>query len=94
MEVYARAARVDLFLNGKKVGSNTLKNSCDTRFKVEYQPGMLETVVYNQKGKEISRNTLIQQEKKQNCAQLQKNRAFRKIIWHLSVCNIQIRMER
>lgn len=58
VEVYARAARVDLFLNGKKVGSNTLKNSCDTRFKVEYQPGMLETVVYNQKGKEISRNTL------------------------------------
>lgn len=58
VEVYARAARVDLFLNGKKVGSNTLKNSCDTRFKVEYQPGILETVVYNQKGKEISRNTL------------------------------------
>ena len=58
VEVYARAARVDLFLNGKKVGSNTLKNSCDTRFKVEYQPGMLETVVDNQKGKEISRNTL------------------------------------
>lgn len=58
VEVYARAARVDFFLNGKKVGSNTLKNSCDTRFKVEYQPGMLETVVYNQKGKEISRNTL------------------------------------
>lgn len=58
VEVYARAARVDLFLNGKKEGSNTLKNSCDTRFKVEYQPGMLETVVYNQKGKEISRNTL------------------------------------
>lgn len=58
VEVYARAARVDLFLNGKQVGSNTLKNSCDTRFKVEYQPGMLETVVYNQKGKEISRNTL------------------------------------
>lgn len=58
VEVYARVARVDLFLNGKKVGSNTLKNSCDTRFKVEYQPGMLETVVYNQKGKEISRNTL------------------------------------
>lgn len=58
VEVYARAARVDLFLNGKKVGSNTLKNSCDTRFKVEYQPGMLETVVYNQKGKEIFRNTL------------------------------------
>lgn len=58
VEVYARATRVDLFLNGKKVGSNTLKNSCDTRFKVEYQPGILETVVYNQKGKEISRNTL------------------------------------
>ena len=58
VEVYARAARVDLFLNGKKVGSNTLKNSCDTRFKVEYQPGMLGTVVYNQKGKEISKNTL------------------------------------
>lgn len=58
VEVYARAARVDLFLNGKKVGSNTLKNSCDTRFKVGYQPGMLEAVTYNQKGKEISRNTL------------------------------------
>lgn len=58
VEVYARAARVDLFLNGKKIGSNTLKNACDTKFKVIYQSGMLEAVAYDQKGKEVSRSAL------------------------------------
>ena len=58
VEVYARAARVDLFLNGKKIGSNTLKNACDTKFKVIYQSGMLEAVAYDQKGKELSRSAL------------------------------------
>lgn len=58
IEVYARASRVDLFLNGRKVGSNMLRNACDTKFKTVYQPGMLEAVAYDQKGREISRNTL------------------------------------
>lgn len=58
VEVYARAAKVDLFLNGKKIGSNTLKNACDTKFKVIYQSGMLEAVAYDQKGKEVSRSAL------------------------------------
>lgn len=63
VEVYARAARVDLFLNGKKIGSNTLKNACDTKFKVIYQSGMLEAVAYDQKGKEVSRSALYTAEK-------------------------------
>lgn len=87
VEVYARAARVDLFLNGKKVGSNTLKNSCDTRFKVEYQPGMLETVVYNQKGKEISRNTLYTAGKETELRAIAKEQSVQKD--HLAFIRLQ-----
>ena len=58
VEVYVRAAKVDLFLNGRLVGSQVLKNRCDAMFTVEYRPGMLEAVAYNEKGKEISRNAL------------------------------------
>nr|WP_296957686.1 glycoside hydrolase family 2 TIM barrel-domain containing protein [uncultured Mediterraneibacter sp.] len=63
VEVYARAARVDLFINGKKVGSNSLKNACDTKFRTKYQPGMIEAVAYDAQEKEISRNTLYTAEK-------------------------------
>ena len=58
VEVYARASRVDLFINGKKVGSNSPKNACDTKFRTKYQPGMIEAVAYDSQGKELSRNIL------------------------------------
>ena len=58
VEVYARAARVDLFVNGKKVGSNSMKNSCNTKFRTEYQSGMVEAIAYDVQGRELSRSTL------------------------------------
>ena len=58
IEVYARAARVDLLLNGDKIGSHRLKNACDTRFKATYQPGILEAVAYDENGNELSRSRL------------------------------------
>lgn len=58
VEVYVRAAKVDLFLNGRLIGSREMKNRCDTMFTVEYQPGRLEAVAFDESGREISRNML------------------------------------
>ncbi|MDM8211444.1 glycoside hydrolase family 2 TIM barrel-domain containing protein [Mediterraneibacter glycyrrhizinilyticus] len=58
VEVYARAAKIDLFLNGRLIGSRELKNRCDTTFTVEYRPGRLEAVAYDDSGREISGNAL------------------------------------
>ena len=58
MEVYARAARVELFVNGKSVGAKKLKNDCVARFKCAYQDGTVDAVSYNASGKEIGRSTL------------------------------------
>lgn len=87
VEVYARAARVDLFLNGKKIGSNTLKNACDTKFKVIYQSGMLEAVAYNQKGKELSRSALYTAEKDTELRVIAEEKSVRKD--HLTFIRLQ-----
>lgn len=58
VEVYARAARIELILNGKKVGDKTMKNGCDTMFAITYEPGTLEAVAYDESGRELSRNAL------------------------------------
>lgn len=47
VEVYARAARVELVLNGRTVGSKTLKNDCLARFSIPYESGTLEAVSYD-----------------------------------------------
>lgn len=47
VEVYARAARVELVLNGHTVGSKTLKNDCLARFSIPYESGTLEAVSYD-----------------------------------------------
>lgn len=87
VEVYARAARVDLFLNGKKIGSNTLKNACDTKFKVIYQSGMLEAVAYDQKGKEVSRSALYTAEKDTELRVIAEEKSVRKD--HLAFIRLQ-----
>lgn len=58
VEVYTRAAKVSLFLNGKLLGSRKLKNRCDTVFATEYRPGKLEAVAYDADGREMSRAAL------------------------------------
>lgn len=55
VEVYARAARVDLVLNGHTVGSKTLKNDCVARFSIPYESGTLEAVSYDAADHEIGR---------------------------------------
>lgn len=55
VEVYARAARVELVLNGHTVGSKTLKNDCLARFSVPYESGMLEAVSYDAADHEMGR---------------------------------------
>lgn len=53
VEVYARAARVDLVLNGHTVGSKTLKNDCLAKFSIPYESGTLEAVSYDAADHEI-----------------------------------------
>ena len=55
VEVYARAARVELVLNGHTVGSKTLKNDCFARFSIPYESGTLEAVSYDAADHEIGR---------------------------------------
>ena len=58
VEVYARAARVELVLNGHTVGSKTLKNDCLARFSIPYESGTLEAVSYDAADHEIGRYKL------------------------------------
>lgn len=55
VEVYARAARVELVLNGHTVGSKTLKNDCLARFSIPYESGTLEAVSFDAAAHEIGR---------------------------------------
>mgnify|MGYP000057836938 CR=1 FL=1 len=55
VEVYARAARVELVLNGHTVGSKMLKNDCLAKFSIPYESGTLEAVSYDAADHEIGR---------------------------------------
>lgn len=55
VEVYARAARVELVLNGCTVGSKTLKNDCLAKFNIPYESGTLEAVSYDAADHEMGR---------------------------------------
>ena len=55
VQVYARAARVELVLNGHTVGSKTLKNDCLARFSIPYESGTLEAVSYDAADHEMDR---------------------------------------
>ena len=60
VEVYANAARVQLVLNGRPVGSHTLtaKDQFLATFQVPYESGELVAVAYDGDGREIGRDTL------------------------------------
>ena len=58
VEVYARAAKVELQLNGKAVGTKVLKNTCLAHFRIPYENGELTAVSYDGAGREIGRKTL------------------------------------
>lgn len=58
VEVYARAYRAALYINGKKVGEQLLKNDCIARFDCTYEDGTIEAVSFDQNGKELGRSAL------------------------------------
>lgn len=58
VEVYARAAWVELFLNGKSVGRKRLRDDCIARLKCAWEPGALEAVAYDEAGHEVGRHAL------------------------------------
>ena len=57
VEVYARAAQVELFINGKSVGKKNVKK-CRANFNTTYEDGEITAVSYDEKGKEINRYSL------------------------------------
>ena len=57
VEVYARAAQVELFINGKSVGKKKVKK-CRANFNTTYQDGEITAVSYDENGKEINRYSL------------------------------------
>ena len=59
VEIYARAASVELFINEKSKGRKAFKNDCRFIFKVPYENGTIEAVSYDESGKETGRNRLV-----------------------------------
>ena len=59
VEVYARAAAVELFLNGRSLGKKSFGDNCLVSFRVPYENGTLEAVSYDEGGREIGRNKLV-----------------------------------
>lgn len=59
VEVYARAYKVELKLNGKTVGEKVLRNDCMARFRCRYEAGVLEAVAYDASGAPIGTNRLV-----------------------------------
>lgn len=58
VEVYARAARVELQLNGKSMGSKTFRKDCKTQFRIPYESGTLTAIAYDAAGRELGRDVL------------------------------------
>ncbi|MBQ5986112.1 MAG: DUF4982 domain-containing protein, partial [Clostridia bacterium] len=57
VEVYFDAARIELYLDGKKLANAKVKD-CRAMFNVNYAPGKLEAVAFDASGREIARNAL------------------------------------
>lgn len=58
VEVYYDAAKVELFLNDKKLGTKAVKDFRAV-FRTKYMPGKLTAVAYDASGKELGRDTLV-----------------------------------
>lgn len=58
VEVFARAAEVELLVNGKKAARGKVKK-CRTKFHIPYEDGEITAVSYDKNGREINRQTLM-----------------------------------
>ncbi|MDD3660687.1 MAG: glycoside hydrolase family 2 TIM barrel-domain containing protein, partial [Lachnospiraceae bacterium] len=59
IEVYARAEKVALFLNGALIGEKKLKKTCRVIFHAKYQNGILKAVAYDELGN-VMRETQLE----------------------------------
>ncbi|MHC1721771.1 MAG: glycoside hydrolase family 2 TIM barrel-domain containing protein [Aminipila sp.] len=59
VEVYTRAQRVVLHLNGRKVGEKHFSGDCRFVFHTRYQPGKLEAKAYDRDNQEIASTVLL-----------------------------------
>ena len=57
VEVFARAAEVELLINGETVGRKKVKK-CRTKFQVTYHDGEITAISYDSDGRELGRQTL------------------------------------
>ena len=58
VEVFARAAEVELQVNGKKAARGKVKK-CRSKFHIPYEDGEITAVSYDRNGHEINRQTLV-----------------------------------
>ncbi len=58
VEVYARAASVELFVNGRSAGKKPMGKNCVFTFHVPYENGTVEAVSYDESGHVIGKNAL------------------------------------
>ncbi|MCR5230001.1 MAG: DUF4982 domain-containing protein [Solobacterium sp.] len=58
VEVFFDCARIDLYLNGRKIKSAKVKEN-RAKFRITYIPGTIEAVAYDQAGMELARNSLV-----------------------------------
>ncbi len=55
VEVYTRAQKVRLVINGKTIGEKSIKNDCRALFRTKYESGCIVAIGYNTQGNEICR---------------------------------------
>lgn len=58
VEVYARADRAELFVNGQSVGKKSMKGKCRVLFHTAYHDGELAVITYDASGREIGSDIL------------------------------------
>lgn len=58
VEVYARAAEVELLVNARAVGRKSFRHTCRRVFKTKYEDGEITAVSYDDMGRVIGRQTL------------------------------------
>ncbi|MED3794922.1 glycoside hydrolase family 2 TIM barrel-domain containing protein [Niallia alba] len=57
VEVFSDAHRIELYLNGKKVGNQKVKEY-KTKFTITYKPGVLEAIAFDKNNQEVERSFL------------------------------------
>ncbi len=59
VEIYARAAYAELYLNGEQVGKKNFNNDCKLTMNIDYKPGELKAIAYDKDGNKLAETSLI-----------------------------------